>query len=173
MGQELPCWENRTAPEELSAREACGLPSASFNPSYLSLLISRNVRFWDSKDMSPHHFLLPSLSSISSIVLPPLFPPFHFLYPVHIQTCRALMVVSVLLGFLSIIVSVVGMKCTKVGDNNPVTKTRIAVAGGALFLLAGGTSVCCVLLMPRLLCDQSYRYTAVSPTTRAVVWSSL
>ena len=47
------------------------------------------------------------------------------------------MVVSVLLGFISIIVSVVGMKCTKVGDNNPSTKTRIAVAGGALFLLAG------------------------------------
>lgn len=47
------------------------------------------------------------------------------------------MVVSVLLGFIGIIVSVVGMKCTKVGDNNPSTKTRIAVTGGALFLLAG------------------------------------
>lgn len=47
------------------------------------------------------------------------------------------MVVSVLLGFIGIIVSVVGMKCTKVGDNNPGTKTRIAVTGGALFLLAG------------------------------------
>lgn len=50
------------------------------------------------------------------------------------------MVVSVLLGFIGMIVSVVGMKCTKVGDNNPATKTRIAVAGGALFLLAGGIS---------------------------------
>lgn len=48
------------------------------------------------------------------------------------------MVVSVLLGFIGIIVSVVGMKCTKVGDNNPATKGRIAVSGGALFLLAGG-----------------------------------
>lgn len=47
------------------------------------------------------------------------------------------MVVSVLLGFIGIIVSVVGMKCTKVGDNNPAIKTRIAVTGGALFLLAG------------------------------------
>lgn len=47
------------------------------------------------------------------------------------------MVVSVLLGFIGIIVSVVGMKCTKVGDNNPATKGRIAVSGGALFLLAG------------------------------------
>lgn len=50
------------------------------------------------------------------------------------------MVVSVLLGFIGIIVSVVGMKCTKVGDNNPATKGRIAVSGGALFLLAGGAS---------------------------------
>lgn len=50
------------------------------------------------------------------------------------------MVVSVLLGFIGIIVSVVGMKCTKVGDNNPATKTRIAVTGGALFLLAGAIS---------------------------------
>lgn len=49
------------------------------------------------------------------------------------------MVVSVLLGFIGIIVSVVGMKCTKVGDNNPATKTRIAVTGGILFLLAGGS----------------------------------
>lgn len=48
-----------------------------------------------------------------------------------------MMVVSVLLGFIGIIVSVVGMKCTKVGDNNPAIKTRIAVTGGALFLLAG------------------------------------
>ncbi|KAI4790636.1 hypothetical protein KUCAC02_034497, partial [Chaenocephalus aceratus] len=55
----------------------------------------------------------------------------------HIQTCRALMVVSVLLGFMGMIISVVGMKCTKVGDNNPTTKSRIAVTGGALFLLAG------------------------------------
>ncbi|KAI4827980.1 hypothetical protein KUCAC02_031336, partial [Chaenocephalus aceratus] len=56
---------------------------------------------------------------------------------IHIQTCRALMVVSVLLGFMGMIISVVGMKCTKVGDNNPTTKSRIAVTGGALFLLAG------------------------------------
>lgn len=75
-----------------------------------------------------HSSLLPSSTSSASIL---------YLYSVHIQTCRALMVISVLLGFIGIIVSVVGMKCTKVGDNNPATKTRIAVTGGALFLLAG------------------------------------
>lgn len=90
---------------------------------------------------------LPSIASIVSLspFCAPIIPAipassFLFLYLVHIQTCRALMVVSVLLGFIGIIVSVVGMKCTKVGDNNPATKTRIAVTGGALFLLAGGIS---------------------------------
>ncbi|KAF2985383.1 hypothetical protein EK904_013628 [Melospiza melodia maxima] len=58
---------------------------------------------------------------------------------VHIQTCRALMVISLLLGFFGIIVSVVGMKCTKVGEEDPVTKSRIAVAGGVLFVLSETT----------------------------------
>uniref|UniRef100_A0A674KF78 Claudin n=1 Tax=Terrapene triunguis TaxID=2587831 RepID=A0A674KF78_9SAUR len=49
---------------------------------------------------------------------------------VHLQTSRALMVVSILMGFVGVIVSVVGMKCTKVGDENPVVKSRIAMAGG-------------------------------------------
>ncbi|XP_028920459.1 claudin-19 [Ornithorhynchus anatinus] len=56
---------------------------------------------------------------------------------VHIQTARALMVVSVLLGFMGVVVSVVGMKCTRVGDSNPTAKDRVAISGGALFLLAG------------------------------------
>ncbi|XP_031539959.2 claudin-19 isoform X1 [Vicugna pacos] len=55
----------------------------------------------------------------------------------HIQSARALMVVAVLLGFVGMVLSVVGMKCTRVGDSNPIAKGRIAIAGGALFLLAG------------------------------------
>ena len=57
--------------------------------------------------------------------------------PGHIQSARALMVVAVLLGFVGMVLSVVGMKCTRVGDSNPVAKGRVAIAGGALFLLAG------------------------------------
>ncbi|XP_037236268.1 claudin-19 isoform X1 [Falco biarmicus] len=60
-----------------------------------------------------------------------------FSLSVHIQISRALMVISLLLGFFGIIVSVVGMKCTKVGEEDPVTKSRIAVAGGILFILSG------------------------------------
>ncbi|XP_045714562.1 claudin-19 isoform X1 [Phyllostomus hastatus] len=55
----------------------------------------------------------------------------------HIQSARALMVVAVLLGFVAMVLSVVGMKCTRVGDSNPIAKSRIAISGGALFLLAG------------------------------------
>ncbi|XP_078499118.1 claudin-19 [Lissotriton helveticus] len=55
----------------------------------------------------------------------------------HIQTSRALMVVAVLLGFVGMIISIMGMKCTKVGDNSPITKSRIAISGGVMFLLAG------------------------------------
>ncbi|NXG37975.1 CLD19 protein, partial [Dromaius novaehollandiae] len=55
----------------------------------------------------------------------------------HIQASRALMVVSLLLGFFGLIVSVVGMKCTKVGEDDPVTKGRVAGAGGILFILSG------------------------------------
>ena len=106
----------------------------------LQVTVQKTISFLISSQISSLSFL-PSLSFKSSIVslsfCAPLPASFCLLYLVHIQTCRALMVVSVLLGFIGIIVSVVGMKCTKVGDNNPSTKTRIAVTGGALFLLAG------------------------------------
>uniref|UniRef100_A0A8C0D0H8 Claudin n=1 Tax=Balaenoptera musculus TaxID=9771 RepID=A0A8C0D0H8_BALMU len=59
----------------------------------------------------------------------------------HIQSARALMVVAVLLGFVAMVLSVVGMKCTRVGDSNPIAKGRVAIAGGALFLLAGTSLV--------------------------------
>uniref|UniRef100_A0A2I3SCJ6 Claudin n=1 Tax=Pan troglodytes TaxID=9598 RepID=A0A2I3SCJ6_PANTR len=55
----------------------------------------------------------------------------------HIQSARALMVVAVLLGFVAMVLSVVGMKCTRVGGSNPIAKGRVAIAGGALFILAG------------------------------------
>ncbi|XP_077882196.1 claudin-19 isoform X3 [Ictidomys tridecemlineatus] len=57
--------------------------------------------------------------------------------PGHIQSARALMVVAVLLGFVAMVLSVIGMKCTRVGDSNPIAKGRVAISGGALFILAG------------------------------------
>nr|XP_008527970.1 PREDICTED: claudin-19 [Equus przewalskii] len=80
---------------------------------------------------SPSH-----LGSSHQLLLPPLaqYPPPR---PGHIQSARALMVVAVLLGFVGMVLSVIGMKCTRVGDSNPIAKGRIAISGGALFLLAG------------------------------------
>lgn len=66
-----------------------------------------------------------------------LLSPPALLCPGHIQSARALMVVAVLLGFVAMVLSVVGMKCTRVGDSNPIAKGRIAISGGVLFLLAG------------------------------------
>lgn len=86
------------------------------------------------------------------------------LFSVHIQTCRALMVISVLMGFIGIIVSVVGMKCTRVGDNNPATKGKIAVAGGGLFLLAGTRPhTCTQSLIKKTLVTHYLKGTYVGP----------
>lgn len=91
----------------------------------------------------PSQWEVTSPCSAASSVFPP---------AVHIQTSRALMVISLLLGFFGIIVSVVGMKCTKVGEEDPITKSRIAVAGGVLFILCGkllGSCSLCASLMQK------------------------
>lgn len=88
----------------------------------------------------PPHPLSPTASSTFSFSSrPPILGPAQSLplHSGHIQSARALMVVAVLLGFVAMVLSVVGMKCTRVGDSNPIAKGRVAIAGGALFLLAG------------------------------------
>ncbi|KAM6988255.1 claudin-1-like isoform 1-T2 [Tautogolabrus adspersus] len=57
--------------------------------------------------------------------------------PVHLQMCRALMILSLLVGLASIIVSVLGLKCTKIGRTSEHVKEQIALAGGILFILSG------------------------------------
>ncbi|XP_075056796.1 claudin-20 [Mixophyes fleayi] len=56
--------------------------------------------------------------------------------PVYIQTIRTTMVLSCLLSSLGICISMIGMKCTKLGGDQQ-TKSNIAFAGGTCFLLAG------------------------------------
>ncbi|XP_072247958.1 claudin-19-like [Leuresthes tenuis] len=55
--------------------------------------------------------------------------------PVHIQVCRALMILSLLIGLASIIVSVLGLKCTRIGTDH--IKERIALSGGIMFIMSG------------------------------------
>ncbi|KAB0406020.1 hypothetical protein E2I00_008712 [Balaenoptera physalus] len=54
-----------------------------------------------------------------------------------LQATRALMVVSLVLGFLATFVATMGMKCTNCGGDDKVKKARTAMAGGIIFILAG------------------------------------
>ncbi|XP_035010858.1 claudin-19 isoform X1 [Hippoglossus stenolepis] len=56
--------------------------------------------------------------------------------PVHLQTCRALMILSLLVGLAAIIVSVLGLKCTKIGRTSEHVKDQIALSGGVMFILS-------------------------------------
>ncbi|KAL7842050.1 hypothetical protein SRHO_G00237390 [Serrasalmus rhombeus] len=56
--------------------------------------------------------------------------------PVFVQACRALMIVALILGLLSMITSILGLKCIQFGSTNDQTKAKIALTGGILFILA-------------------------------------
>ncbi|XP_020359398.1 claudin-15-like [Oncorhynchus kisutch] len=57
--------------------------------------------------------------------------------PDYIQACRALMIIALLLGLASIIVSVRGLKCTEIGSTSEQAKGEITLSGGSLFILSG------------------------------------
>ncbi|GCC33746.1 hypothetical protein chiPu_0012216 [Chiloscyllium punctatum] len=58
----------------------------------------------------------------------------------YIQVCRGLMITAVCLGFFGFIISLVGMKCTRIGGSERM-KGRIAVCAGVLFIFSGLTSI--------------------------------
>ncbi|XP_041118700.1 claudin-15-like isoform X2 [Polyodon spathula] len=61
--------------------------------------------------------------------------------PGYIQGCRALMIVSLLLGLGGIIVALLGLKCTKIGSTNEQTKGKIALSGGVCLIVSGLCSI--------------------------------
>ncbi|XP_051943885.1 claudin 15-like a [Hippocampus zosterae] len=61
--------------------------------------------------------------------------------PGHVQACRALMIVSLVMGLGSMVVSLLGLKCIKIGSAGDTSKAKMAVTGGILSILAG---VCCM-----------------------------
>ncbi|XP_019474450.1 LOW QUALITY PROTEIN: claudin-15-like [Meleagris gallopavo] len=67
-----------------------------------------------------------------------------FALPVHVQACRALMIISILLGFVAAVVSLLGLKCTNVGLSDEDEKMKVAVTGGFLFILGGLCSMVAV-----------------------------
>lgn len=47
------------------------------------------------------------------------------------------MILSLLIGLVSILVSVLGLKCTKLGRTSEEVKGRLGLSGGVLFILSG------------------------------------
>ncbi|XP_034039876.1 claudin-1 [Thalassophryne amazonica] len=57
--------------------------------------------------------------------------------PAIVVGTRGLMLADILVCFVAIIVATVGMKCTTCLSNEPELKSKVALAGGILFIIAG------------------------------------
>ncbi|XP_026169583.1 claudin 15-like a [Mastacembelus armatus] len=74
--------------------------------------------------------------------------------PAHVQASRALMVIALLFGLGSMIVSLLGLQCIKIGSANEQSKAKLAVAGGIISILAGLCSLtACSLYAYRVVQD--------------------
>ncbi|XP_034463584.1 claudin-10 isoform X2 [Hippoglossus hippoglossus] len=61
--------------------------------------------------------------------------------PVFLHACRALAVCSVITGFFGGVLTLVGMKCTKIGGSE-IANARVTFAGGITYLVSG----CCGMI---------------------------
>ncbi|XP_060636084.2 claudin-15 [Anolis sagrei] len=57
--------------------------------------------------------------------------------PAYLQASRALMITALVFGFLGIPCGMLGLQCTKVAEDSPNLKSKMAVVAGCMFLLAG------------------------------------
>ncbi|XP_061861872.1 claudin-15 [Colius striatus] len=64
--------------------------------------------------------------------------------PAYIQACRALMISSIVLGFIATVLSLLGLKCTSIGLRDEDLKTKFAVTGGFLYIFGGLCSMVAV-----------------------------
>ncbi|KAL0605500.1 Claudin-15 [Plecturocebus cupreus] len=55
----------------------------------------------------------------------------------YIQACRALMITAIFLGFLGLLLGIVGLRCTNIGSLELSRKAKLAATAGALHILAG------------------------------------
>lgn len=58
-----------------------------------------------------------------------------------VQGTRGLMLAAILLSFISILVEMVGLRCTTCMADEPEQKDKVALAGGVIFIIAGQTPV--------------------------------
>ncbi|XP_009909661.1 claudin-15 [Dryobates pubescens] len=70
--------------------------------------------------------------------------PYMLTSDTYIQACRALMIASILLGFLAAVLSLLGLKCTNIGLTDEEAKMKFTVTGGFLFILGGLCSIVAV-----------------------------
>ncbi|XP_056098948.1 claudin 15-like b isoform X1 [Rhinichthys klamathensis goyatoka] len=57
--------------------------------------------------------------------------------PGYIQACRALMIIALVLGLLSVVLATMGLKCTKLGSTSEESKGKISLTAGVMFMLSG------------------------------------
>ncbi|XP_027032771.1 claudin-1 isoform X2 [Tachysurus fulvidraco] len=57
--------------------------------------------------------------------------------PLEVQAARGFMVSGILLCGIAVLVAAVGMKCTKCMEDNMEVKSKVAMAGGVVFVVAG------------------------------------
>lgn len=62
--------------------------------------------------------------------------------PDYVQACRALMIISLLLGVGCLIISLLGLKCIKIGSATEQSKAKTTITGGILSILGG---LCCMI----------------------------
>ncbi|KAG1932713.1 claudin 15-like b isoform X1 [Pimephales promelas] len=55
----------------------------------------------------------------------------------YIQACRALMIIALVLGLLSVVLATMGLKCTKLGSTSEESKGKISLTSGVMFILSG------------------------------------
>nr|URX57468.1 claudin 1b [Lateolabrax maculatus] len=56
--------------------------------------------------------------------------------PTEVQAARAVMLLSIFLSTVALLISTVGMKCTRFMDDKPESKSITAMIGGILFMVA-------------------------------------
>lgn len=55
----------------------------------------------------------------------------------HVQACRALMIIAMVLQLGSMIIAMLGLKCIKIGSATDASKGKLAGTGGILAILGG------------------------------------
>lgn len=76
--------------------------------------------------------------------------------PAHVQACRALMIIALVLGLIGMAVSLFGLRCTKVGSSDENTKGKMALAGGVVFILGGLSSLVAISWYASMIVQQFY-----------------